>query len=117
MEIKKIEGFTPGPWEVVEGKHDHTTHFYDAGETWFNVRNEENVLADVVHGRCLDTDEEDARANAALIAYAPEMYSMLHEADQQTASLTEGIKELIEFMSEPVSRYEALEKAKQLLNK
>lgn len=64
---------TPGPWYVTTGVHSETTDCYDKGETWFNVNGEDGVIADVLHGRCLSADEDEANANAHLIAAAPEL--------------------------------------------
>lgn len=71
--------FTPGPWRVITGTHSENTEMHDEGETWFNVNNEDGVIADVLHGRCLDVDEDEAAANARLIAEAPTMYELLVE--------------------------------------
>lgn len=70
---------TPGPWTVTTGEHTETTDLYDKGETWFNVNGEEGVIADVLHGRCLTQDEDEAAANAALIAAAPDMFEAMQE--------------------------------------
>lgn len=74
------ERFTPGPWEVTTGTHNESTDLYDKGEAWFNVNGEGGVIADVLHGRCLSADEDEAAANAALIAAAPVMYEALNAA-------------------------------------
>lgn len=68
---------TPGPWTVTTGKHTETTDLYDKGDTWFNVNGEDGIIADVCFGRCLGNDEEDALANAKLIAAAPEMLEVM----------------------------------------
>lgn len=69
---------TEGNWKVTEGEHSETTDTYDEGERWFNVNNESGeVVCDVLHGRCLDADEDCARANATLIAQSPAMLEFL----------------------------------------
>lgn len=87
------KGFTPGPWEVRSGKHTHTSEYFDEGETWFNVTNEDGVIADVLYGRCLDIDEEEAESNAYLIASAPEMYAELAALKAENEELKGLVKE------------------------
>ncbi len=68
---------TQGEWKVTEGKHTYGSDTFDKGEQWFNVNNEDGVIADFLHGRCLDTDEKEARANAQYTALAVNNFAQL----------------------------------------
>ena len=84
---------TEGPWYVTTGVHSETTEMYDKGETWFNVNGPDGVIADVLHGRCLSADEEEAEANAQLIASAPSLLEALKECEEyfdDKADVAEG---------------------------
>lgn len=71
--------FTEGPWKVISGVHEDSGEMYDAGETWVNVNGPDGVIADCLHGGCLSADEDEALANAKLIAAAPELLEALKE--------------------------------------
>lgn len=89
-----VDKHTPGPWRVTTGKHNETTEMWDKGEIWFNVNGEDGVIADVLHGRCLPCDEEEAEANAALIASAPTLKKENEELKERNRVLVEALKNI-----------------------
>ena len=62
--------FTPGPWHFGIGK---------AEEIIYNQKGWAVANATVLHGRA---DAEECKANARLIAAAPEMYAALRKAER-----------------------------------
>lgn len=130
MELKKIEGFTPGPWKVTTGIHSETTDSYDSGDVWFNINGEDhNVIGETLYGRCLDATEEEARANAELMAYAPELYQLAGRYRDECDRLRQGLVECLQMMEQTMAYRNAngitagntflqstIDKAKKLLN-
>lgn len=81
FELKKIEGFTPGPWiidgDFIIGALDVSPDLYDGSG------------GDIVCDFDPDTEydqpkPEQRKSNASLIAYAPEMYAMLQSLSAQS---------------------------------
>lgn len=69
-EIKKIEGFTPGPWDIKEQMH---------GIYWLDKAGNKNfgTIGTVL----------DCHANASLIAYAPDLYKIALEQQDEIKRL------------------------------
>lgn len=103
-----VDKHTPGPWRVTTGKHSETTEMWDKGETWFNVNGEDGVIADVLYGRCLPCDEEQAEANAALIAAAPQL-------KKENERLTAEVNRLYHLASTEVRNASKLEERNRVL--
>ena len=74
MTTEKQTGFTPGPW-VATGSLAIRTH---DGATLANVRWDDFYASDDIGERPY-RDEEQAKANARLIAAAPELLEALEE--------------------------------------
>lgn len=87
-EIKKIKGFTPGPWD-----QRISTHADISNNHWhYNVIGT-RLGCKYKIAKCPfideDADKVEAAANASLIAYAPELYSLALEQQAEIMRLRE----------------------------
>lgn len=86
-EIKKIEGFTPGPWHLsVPKSYGRWAGFNTAGGKCIGVyatNDDLEAIAQVAKDEMLQYKEQDHSANASLIAYAPELYSLALEQQDE----------------------------------
>lgn len=98
-EIKKIEGFTPGPWVVENGGQD----------LWIGTGKNEGTKVDdiVVHIENGTEYKESVRlknhANSDLIAYAPELYRIALDQQKEIERLRRFVESLAEWTDEQCS--------------
>ena len=94
----KTSKYTPGPWKIGEIK-----------EFLLNHKNREIVAEDGKIGLVYGTTDEDCKANAELIATAPEMLELLRELYDFRLHLNVILK--------PEQHKKALKETKALLDK
>tara|TARA_R110002020_G_scaffold1801_3_gene8267 strand:+ start:1786 stop:2136 length:351 start_codon:yes stop_codon:yes gene_type:complete len=102
---EKRAGFTQGPWEVTQERE-----FYGEGAQPFSIRGKvtEDAPCEVWICRLMDSWDDEFKANAHLIASAPELY-------EQCKLFERAIVELL-MQGETGADYE-LEKLREVLAK
>lgn len=82
-EIKKIEGFTPGPWKAM---------VTDDNEPYVHGANG-NTVCDICTSE-MEGDPKNVDGNMHLIAYAPELYSLALSQEQRIKELEDALHPL-----------------------
>lgn len=88
-EIKKIEGFTPGPWYIETAEPNEHSIMLEVATN--------DVLICGVYFDNNPMEEPEVKATASLIAYAPDLYKIALEQQEEIERLKghiEKIKEL-----------------------